>query len=65
MKNTQTFYQFLEMPEKHFYGSEENRHEKMKHYLYNLINIQDIHKVYAVNCFFNVFKNRSESEFSN
>jgi hypothetical protein len=65
MHNTQTFYQFLEMPKKVFYGSEESRHEKMKNYLDHLITIQEIYKVYTVNCFFNVFGSKIESDSSN
>ena len=47
-------FRILELPEKVYYKSEAIRHEKLKLYLQNLVDIRDIGKLYAVNTFFNI-----------
>jgi hypothetical protein len=64
MKNIQITYKFLTLPQKHLYKSEPNRHEKLKNYLQNLVEIKDIGKVYAVNDFFNVSGNEENDNRS-
>ncbi len=60
MENIKIRYQFVELPEKHYYKSESKRHEKLKNYLDNVIKVQDVYKVYCVNCFFDIFGNSND-----
>lgn len=61
MENIKIQYRFIELPQKLYYKSEANRHEKLKKYLDSLITIQEVYKVYSVNCFFDVFGNSNDS----
>jgi hypothetical protein len=54
MNNIMITFRAVELPEKVIYKSEAIRHEKLKAYLDNLVEIRGIGKVYWVNAFFNV-----------
>lgn len=46
MNNIQVTYRLLALPEKHLYKSETNRHDKLRTYLQNIIEIKEIYKNY-------------------
>lgn len=63
MRNIKITFNFLEMPEKVYFGPESVRHEKLAKYLQSLVQIRGIRRLYAVNTFFNVGDNKGESMY--
>jgi CRISPR/Cas system-associated endonuclease Cas3-HD len=60
MNNIQITYKAITLPERVYFKSENNRHEKLKNYLQEVVKIHDIGKVYALNTFFNIEGNEVE-----
>lgn len=60
MHNIKITFNFLEMPQKVYFGSESLRHTKLASYLQNLVDIRGVGRIYAVNDFFNVGNNDRE-----
>ena len=61
MNNIKITFRIIELPEKVIKKSEAIRHEKLKIYLQNIVEIRDIGKVYAVNSFFNINENEENN----
>lgn len=60
MYNIKITYKTINLPEKIYYRSESERHQKLRVYLQNVVNIRDIGNVYAINSFFNIYGNETE-----
>lgn len=54
MHNTQIYYKFVALPEKHLYKSGPIRHDKLHKYLGYVLTIPDAYKIYDLVCFLNL-----------
>ena len=59
MNNVKICYKAIELPEKHLYKSESNRHEKLLTYLRNVVGIREVDKVYELGVFLNMASDKN------
>ncbi len=60
MRNIQITYRLIALPEKHIYKSEAIRHEKMRVYLQNVLEVKEAFKIYPIIVFFNILGSKND-----